>query len=250
MGLLTQSRPQFLDWSLLMCIVVPFFTKPAKKIPVMIILLTGFFIASFYQIVGNVKLFQQFSFTTVDSAGPREIYDGILVKNAPLFPNNPYAYPPQMVEMYAEYSVVPRNAAERKHMGQKYMQKAISLIQANPADYVINRFQKMWTMWQKQNIFFYTEPGFEGHWKYTYAGNLLIIISSAIGLYLMFRSKKPAVRKILWLSLGLLGFMTLSICLTHAEPRLTIPVYPLFFLFSGVTIDTFIKSLTRRNNNG
>jgi 4-amino-4-deoxy-L-arabinose transferase-like glycosyltransferase len=246
LGLLTQSRPQFLYWGILMCVALPFITKQIKKIPAILILLAGFIFASFYQIAGNVNIFHQFSFTTVDNAGARELYDGILVKNAPLFPNNPYAYPPQMVEMYAEYSVLPKTPQDRKLMAQKYYGKAFDLIRANPGDYLFNRITKMWTMWQKQNIFFYDEPGFDQHWIYTYSGNLIMLILSVCGFIMAFRIKKNPVRMFVYFSLGLIAFMTLSISLTHAEPRLTIPVYPLLFLYSSVTVNSLVKHFLKK----
>ena len=133
--------------------------------------------------------------------------------------------------MYAEYSSAPKNARERMQMAQKYLKKATDLIKADPWDYLLTRMKKMWTMWQKKNIFFYYETNFEKHWLYTCLSNLILLALAAFGLVISLYTKNPLVRKTSFLVLALFFYMTFSLSLTHAEPRLTLSFYPLLFLY-------------------
>ncbi|OGG00303.1 hypothetical protein A2Y99_01030 [Candidatus Gottesmanbacteria bacterium RBG_13_37_7] len=206
-------------------------------------IILGTLIASGYQIVSNLKLFNQFSLTTVDSFFARELYDGALLKVTPLFPNNSWAYPVEMQLMYQEYSVLPKNAHERHEMANKYFNMAVELIKKDPVDYAVSRVKKMWNMWQKPNIFFYYETNFDKHWIYTYFLNLAILGLSFYGLILGILSQNLVIKKMTVYSLVLLTYMTVAIAFTHAEPRLTIPAYPVLFLFASYGLVSILETL-------
>lgn len=254
-GLLTQVRPAFFYWNILVFFLVPYLFKRGKIInwrhfgsKAILLLISGTLLASSYQIISNLKLYRQFALTTVDSFFARELYDGALLKTTPLFPNKEESYPPEMRIMYAEYSLLPKNAAERKQMADKYFQKALELIKKDPLDYVLTRIKKMGSMWQKQNIFFYHEPDFEKHWIYTFVLNNTILAFAAYGLILGILSKNSLLRHTIVFVLSILFYMTFAISFTHAEPRLTIPAYPLLFLFASVGIITLFSKIFSCNN--
>ncbi len=237
-GYAFETRPAIYLWGIASLAIIAYLI-PKKRVAAAILVGCGILLSSLYQISANLTLHGQFSFITVDSFFARELYDGILVKNAPLFPNTPEAYPPEMRTMYQEYSVLPKNAIERKAMADKYFNKAVNLIKADPGDYVLARFKKMWSMWQKENIFFYWEPDFEKHRLFTYTANLVVLSLSAFGLL------KNIVKggSFHIFTLSILLFMTIAISVSHAEPRLTIPAYPILFLYAGYSINALIHNI-------
>lgn len=254
-GFLTQTRPVFLYWNIVSFFLIPYlllknqislcFEFMIKFSKIFFLLSAGTLIAFSYQIISNMVYFRQFSLTTVDFAYARELYNGALLKTPPLFPDKIEDYPIEMRTMYEEYNVIPRNTAERKQMADKYFKKAAEFISHDPVDYIVTRVRKMWSMWQKPNVFFYQEPNFEKHWVYTYILNLVILAFFISGLIISFLSRNIIQRKAAYFVFFLLLYMTLSISLTHAEPRLTIPAYPVIFLFASVGIVYFYKKLRK-----
>jgi 4-amino-4-deoxy-L-arabinose transferase-like glycosyltransferase len=235
LGFLFETRPMFYWWCLAAGVITPILICPKKKIFIsLVIIILGLGLASSYQISSNLIIYKQFSLTSVDSMFARELYDGAILHDAPLFPDRSEAYPYEMRLMYAEYSTTPRNAWERSQMSDKYFKKAISYIKNNPQDYILTRFRKMWTMWQKPNIFFYQEPGFDSHWMITYAVNLLLLIIAVIGMIRSVLITDKLSRKTVWFMYSIVFYLTFATAFSHAEPRLTIPAYPLLFIFAAV----------------
>jgi hypothetical protein len=133
-------------------------------------------------------------------------------------------------------------------MATKYFRKAFDYIRANPTDYIVTRFAKMWSMWQKPNIFFYTEPGFDRHWKITFSANIILLGLAVWGILKSLKLDDVKARKSIYLMISFIIFMTVAIAFSHAEPRLTIPAYPLLFLFAAVGINSGISTLFRHRN--
>ena len=97
----------------------------------------------------------------------------------------------------------------------------------------------MWYVWQKENIFFYREPGFANHRMATYWGNAILLLLAALGL--LIRYLHPFVR---WSIIGTILYGTLAFSLTHAEYRLTIPFYPILILASAVGLG-YLRKIIR-----
>ena len=103
----------------------------------------------------------------------------------------------------------------------------------------------MWYVWQKENVFFYQEPGFVSHKQYTYRGNQILLLFVVVGL--LFWKKRDALNGFVrWSIVGSIAYATIAFSLTHAEYRLTIPFYPLLFMAAGVAIDRLASVLTGR----
>ncbi|MBI3559913.1 hypothetical protein HY087_02190, partial [Candidatus Gottesmanbacteria bacterium] len=96
--------------------------------------------------------------------------------------------------------------------------------------------------WQKENIFFYEEPGFESHRMVTYWGNIAILAMALLGVLfwpkLQPQKASPFEANFLrWSIIGTMLYGTLAFSITHAEYRLTIPFYPLLILSASVWLD-------------
>jgi len=228
-----QKHVLFRIWNFFRFEFVSNFVLRASNLSVCI----GFLLTLLYPLVTNWREYHELNVTTVDSILARELFNGAILSRLPPFT---YVYPPEVQNMYGEYysEYDPgRTTRERKAMADKYMGKAWAIIKRDPRGYLQNRIEKMWYVWQKENIFFYTEPGFERHRMVTYWGNSALLLLAACGLW--FWPKKGSFVR--WSIIGTILYGTLAFSVTHAEYRLTIPFYPLLILAASVGIAAVIN---------
>jgi len=240
-GLAAETRNAAFLWTIvpigLAALLVPF----AKKKLAFISIVVGMFLTMVYPLVTNWRDYHELNVTTVDDFYAKEFFQGALIKTLPPFT---YSYPAESVRMWMEYysEYDPgRSRLERRQMAQKYYRKARDLISADPVDYLKVRFFKMWYVWQKENIFFYTEPGFERHRTLIYYGNAFLLTVAVFGLIFWPRLQPQRVspfeaKFVRWSIIGTILYGTLAFSLTHAEYRLTIPFYPLLIAAAAVGI--------------
>jgi len=148
-------------------------------------------------------------------------------------------------EYWSEY-YPGRTSQERKAMSDKYWKKAIDVIAADPVDYIRWRFFKMWYVWQKENFFFYKEPGFADHRQYIYAFNLVFLMLGAVGMAVGWKQAKAGIGK--WLLASFVGtilYGTIAFCFSHAEYRLTIPFYPIVYSLAAMGV-VYIAAAARK----
>lgn len=228
-GLAAETRNAAFLWAAIpIGLAFSFARPPLARLGVIL----GVLVTILYPLYANWRDYHEINITTVDDFYAKEFFQGALIKKLPPFT---YVYPAQSVRMWMEYysEYDPgRRSLVRRQMAQKYYSLAWELITADPVDYVKVRFFKMWYVWQKENIFFYTEPGFESHRMVTYYGNSVLLLLAAAGLW--FWPKKGSFVR--WSIIGTVLYGTLAFSVTHAEYRLTIPFYPLLILASSVGI--------------
>ena len=188
-------------------------------------ILLGVIVTIIYPLYVNWRDYKEISITTVDSIFARELWNGAILKTLPPFAHdlNIAGLREMYMEFYSERNPG-RTSDERKAIAKKYMNSAFSIIKNDPIDYIKVRLDKMWYMWQKENVFFYEEPGFNQHKAYTYALNLAILVLAAFGLW---RARR---NWLWWTIIGTVIYGTLVFSITHAEYRLTIPFYPLLVI--------------------
>ena len=240
-GLAAETRNAAFLWTVvpigLAFLYVPF----AKyKVP-FFALFVGVFLTIMHPLYVNWRDYRELNVTTVDDFYAKEFFQGALIKKLPPFT---YVYPVESYvlwrEYYSEYNSG-RTSRERREMAQKYYRKAWAIMASDPIDYVKARVYKMWYVWQKENIFFYREPGFESHRMVTYWGNAILLTIAVFGL-IFWPKRNHFVR---WSIIGTILYGTLAFSLTHAEYRLTIPFYPLLILASAVGVAYLMKILRK-----
>jgi hypothetical protein len=217
----------------------------SKKRVVIIGSLFGIFLSVIYPLYVNWRDYHEFNVTTVDSFYAKEFFNGAIMKVLPPFT---YVYPYEVNVMFGEYysEYFPwRTAADRKAMAKKYFNKGWEIIKRDPIDYIKSRFFKMWYVWQKENIFFYSEPGYMQHRLVTYYANITILFTGLVGLIVWRKFRKQSlVGGWVWLTIvGSIIYATIGFSVTHAEYRLTIPFYPLVFIAFSVGLQEFLKRL-------
>ncbi|MBI3577129.1 hypothetical protein HY086_03785 [Candidatus Gottesmanbacteria bacterium] len=245
-SLVAQTRNAALLWAAIPIGATAFLAFRRRQWVSIGALIIGSIVPVLYPLYVNWRDYREVTITTVDSMFARELFNGAILTRLPPFT---YVYPRQVQEMYGEYHSEydpGRTTAGRAAMAAKYIAKARAIIQADPGAYVGNRFEKMWYVWQKENIFFYEEKDFVRHRPYTYVINLLLLIFAAAGLWLL--SRKPSTSPRRWfliVAVGSIIYATVSFSFTHAEYRLTIPYYPLLIMAAAVGVVWFIKETGR-----
>lgn len=209
-------------------------------------ILVGIILTLLYPLYVNWRDYRELNATTVDNIFARELFNGAILRKLPPFT---IFYPPEVQQMYGEYysEYNPgRTTTQRKAMADKYRNKALAIIRRDPKGYIANRFEKMWYVWQKENIFFYREPGFASHRMVIYYGNAILLLLAALGLLFWPQSRRYVGTKFVrWSIIGTILYGTLAFSLTHAEYRLTIPFYPLLILAAAVGLG-YLREMLRR----
>ncbi|MFH0749478.1 MAG: hypothetical protein V1917_01010, partial [Candidatus Gottesmanbacteria bacterium] len=175
-----------------------------------------------------------------------EFFNGASLKILPPFTT---MYPKEQYDMWQEYwsEYYPgRTTEERQVIANKYLKKGWDIVKADPIDYIRWRFFKMWYVWQKENIFFYDEPGYESHRPYTYWGNLIVLMFAALGMITGFTLVHNKIGKWIWgCFVGTIVYGTIAFCFSHAEYRLTIPFYPIIIALASIGIFALATAVRR-----
>ncbi|MDO8451695.1 MAG: glycosyltransferase family 39 protein [bacterium] len=236
-GLAAHTRSAAFAWAVVPVFLAISLFPRQKKIVLAVCVAVGLFIPTMYPLSVNVRDWHEISLSTVDSTFARELFNGAILRRLPPFT---YSYPLDVQVMYGEYysEYDPgRTSRARKEMAKKYIDKAWIIIKTDPWDYIKVRFQKMWYVWQKENLFFYEEPGFERRKGFTYVLNLAVLSSAVFGIIISLAEKKGKTSR--WIMLTIIGtilYGTIAFSFTHAEYRLTIPLYPYIIVASGIAI--------------
>jgi hypothetical protein len=232
-GIASEARSAALYWGAIPILLAFWLIRKYMRAGLVASCIAGVMLALLYPLWVNWQFYHEFNWATVDNAFPREFYQGALLKRLPPFT---YNYPPESYIMWNEYhsEYHPQmGATERRAMAQKYMDKAWTLINRDRWDYIKVRFEKMWYVWQKENVFFYSEPGFAVHRIYTYTYNIVLLAFALFGFVIW--PKGDRVNR--WLRGAMVWsvlYATVAFSFTHAEYRLTVPFYPIIFAAAAV----------------
>lgn len=234
-GLTAETRNAAFIWTLIPLCLLFAMTK-GKKMHLLAGALCGLLLSMLYPLYVNWRDYHELNITTVDSFYAKEFFNGAILKVLPPFT---YSYPYEVNIMFGEYysEYFPwRTAQDRRNMAKKYFDKGWNIIREDPLDYIKTRFYKMWYVWQKENVFFYSEPGFLQHRIVTYYTNVIILVVSLIGLVIWrLQKKQSSSSRWVWLTIvGSIVYATVGFSVTHAEYRLTIPFYPMVFMACAV----------------
>lgn len=240
-GMAAETRNAAFMWAFVPIALSVFFVRFKQKFLAYIAILFGLFLTTVYPLYTNWKWYHEINITKVDSFFAMEFFNGASLKILPPFT---YTYPVEQNQMWFEYwsEYYPnRTPAERKAIASKYWKKGWDIVRADPIDYIRWRFFKMWYVWQKENIFFYTESGFADHKQYTYLLNLTLIILGIIGMVLgWWQTKNNRGKWILASFWGTILYGTLAFSISHAEYRLSIPFYPIIIALSAIGIGVIV----------
>lgn len=241
LGFTPQIRPGFFYFTLFVLAILLFRVVRSvvyyrrKLISIGLILLL-YCLPFTYNVVKNLIYFQQFSILTVDNLFVREFYISLFIGNADTIS----AYPDEVHLIYQEFSTAPDKEARDK-INTKYLGLARREIKKDPGKFIISRVKKMWYVWEKHNLFPYTNPKNLAVNFLVYFGNIIILAFAFLGYILWVR--KGTFK---WFALLFLFFM-IYISVLHAftitAERFSLPVYPLVFLFGGYSLWAILEGI-------
>lgn len=245
-GLSAETRNAAFLWAAIPILLTLVWVNWKKQIKIFAAVGAGMLLTVIYPLAANWQDFREINITTVDSITAREFFNGAILTVLPPFTR---WYPPEVQEMYREYysEFYPqRTGVERRQIARKYMDKGWAIVAADPVEYIRWRFFKMWYVWQKENIFFIVEPGYEDHRILTYRANQVLLALAFIGLIAGWKLSKERTWRYVILSItGTVIYGTLAFAVSHAEYRLTIPFYPLIII-AAATGGVRVISVLRR----
>lgn len=228
-GLAAETRNAAFLWACIPIVLTIPCIQWKKYIVTYLAIVVGLVCTVVYPLWVNWRDYKEINITTVDDFYAKEFFNGAILKRLAPFAKNLQI--PGLEEMYLEYYSERhpgRTSKERQAIVKKYINKTVAIISADPLDYLRVRLDKMWYVWQKENVFFYEEPNFEAHRMVTYWANLVLLVLAVLGVVLV---KSNYLR---WSIIGTILYGTLAFSVTHAEYRLTIPFYPLLILSASV----------------
>lgn len=243
-GLSAETRNAAFIWAVVPIGLCFFWISLQKYWKLYVSLGIGFFITLLYPLINNWRYYHEINVTTVDSFFAKEFFNGAILKKLPPFT---YSYPPQVAQEYGEYysEFYPdRTWVDRRAMAAKYYRMGWDIVRNNPVDYLKTRVFKMWYVWQKENVFFYWEPGFTNHWFITYSVNVFLLGLTIFGLF-RWKSTSQHSAWARWAIIGSIVYATVAFSFTHAEYRLTIPFYPLLYISAAVALGSIWKKHTQ-----
>ena len=196
-----------------------------------------FFLPFVYNIFGNLKYFNQFSLMTVDNFFVQQLYLSLYVDRWPLHPTENSSYPYQVGQIYSEFSFAPKDKEERKEMAEKYLKLSLSEIESKPVFYLKRALLKMWYIFDKETLYYFTEPENKTLSVFLLWLNRTILFSAAAGLLgFIIRLKKTKSETALIFVSGITlmtGYYALVHVLSVSEQRFSLPLYPYVLMFAG-----------------
>ncbi|OGG05019.1 hypothetical protein A2Z33_07065 [Candidatus Gottesmanbacteria bacterium RBG_16_52_11] len=236
-GMAAETRNSAFIWAAVPLFLTLFFIPFKKHLLAYAAVIIGMVITVLYPLYTNWRDYRELSISKVDSFYAMEFFNGATLKILPPFTK---MYPVDQLIMWREYwsEFYPdRTTRERRALAKKYFLKGWEVVKSDPVDYVRWRFYKMWYVWQKENIFFYEEPGWQDRRYIVYSGNLALLGLAAAGIFLGRIMMRDGNRRYIWMVLvGTILYGMVAFSFSHAEYRLSIPFYPVIITLSAVGI--------------
>ena len=236
LGYLPQVRPSFM----LFCLTFMIFLihkigkvmedSKYKKNIVLILFLVFFSLPLGFNLFRNLKYYHRFSFSTADNVFIKELYIS-------LFMEREYGtdLPPEVNMIHQEYSLAP----DKEQIANKYKQLIIENVKKDPSKFVLDRFKKIWYIWEKHQIFPYINLQDSRLISCIYWTNIGFLMMGLLGFFLYCKDKIISRKKNWWFiyfSGFLFIYLSLVHSLTHASERFSIPAYPFIALFAAYAI--------------
>lgn len=248
LGYLPQVKPSFVFFTLAVFLFIlwqllPKLIKLKDKIKYSLLLAIIFILPFTYNLVANLTNYGELNLLSLDNSFVRELYAAVYIERA--FPISVW-YPPHEVNMmFGEYSN-PYSKKHRRFMTGKYFQLALQGIKKDPATYTKRLIRRMWYVWEKHYIYYYTNgPNYQKFMSFVYWGNIALLSLFLFGLvvYLKNLTRKTDYNKLRFCLVVIC--LVIYICLVHtlstAEERFSLPAYPFVFLFAGYAVYQIVK---------
>lgn len=256
-GYLVQVRPAFLFFSVFVGLISLGWFLTGKislkrKVWSSVVFLVLFTSSFWYTVVGNLVYFKQLTGATVDNLPVRELYLSLYISGrSPYHVKSGYdVYPPEVMKLYNEYSVLPQNSQERGEMAKKYWLLAQQKIAADPGAFLFSRLGKFWYVWEKHFLFYYQETSNKLRELAVYWGNVFLLLSGWLGMVYWgrkhWRGWDSAQRLLAGIILAVPIYVSLVHAMSLAEERYSLPAYPVIFVFAGYGLVLAVRTAIKK----
>lgn len=236
-GLWSMVRLVFFPVGVVLVVLLMFFSRLS---------VLGFGATLLYPWYGQYVLQKKFSVLPVNTTTSRfMLYEGLMVHEWPEMLSEMRSLPPE-VGQYMHWNFDPSDEARYKATAQELGRVYVRTILADPVGFIRTRLTHVVRMWNKSHLFFYIDPWYLQDRFALQAGNALFLLASCIGI-------ARAVSRRAWkehplffaASAVMLVGSTLIFSLKPPEERLTVPLYPVLFVFVGFALRLFHKSVEK-----
>jgi hypothetical protein len=247
MGYIPEIRPAFYYFMVGLFVVTVFMVRKMNIPRWGWALVVVFFLLPFsYAYIGNYVVFQRISPLVADNGGiAHELLSSVhLESRAPHPLHKPGSWPDRIGRLGWELGF-PYEQTYRDNLKKEHMKEALVIIKKDPVHFLRVRLNKAWYVWEKKFLFIFTEePKFIEYAANIFNTFLLLSAGGGIVLFLM-QTKTFHQRIFLWMSITLIGYTSVIHMISTAEPRYSLPAYPILFIFSGYALSEIYTRVCR-----
>jgi hypothetical protein len=255
-------RPSFYYWSIVMTggIVVMILKNKSsisQKLTMWICIGCMFFLPFVYTVTSNMVLYHEFALQSVDTIFWREVYISNFIGRGIPFAGNPaWEWPPQAYEAWYEFSS-PTTPEGRRLMANKYRDKTMTILKADPSKFITQHLPKLWYVWEKHFLYPYQIGPDSPIIRFiVYWGNIFLLCMGFMGASIYsIKQKHHADNERFFLgmtSLGLFAYISVAHIFSTSEERFSLPAYPMLAVFAGYMItiigQTYVSSSRKKIN--
>jgi hypothetical protein len=127
---------------------------------------------------------------TVDNNFVSQAYISLYVDRRPFRQVSLWDYPKEVTQIYEEYNKPKKSQKERDAMAEKYRKLGMEEIKRDPGKFLLWRVLKLFYVWEKHFLFWYTGPDDKILNHLVYWSNLSLLALGISGMYLWYRIRK------------------------------------------------------------
>jgi hypothetical protein len=251
-GAFVYTRIVFFWWGIFSIVITPIMLYRISKTSITRILCAGigFFVITSYVLVGNYVIYNKITPVHPYNITTTGMYFGTINRRWPDLLIDVQKEIPFYIYEIANSLYRSMDSKETYIAFNKEMEKKlIQTIQQDPRHYIRDRFQSMWMRWDKTHLFYYTDPFYPLDTPWVRFGNAVFLTFAFLGvvhlLLFHFSKIKPSLLIILIIESGLILYLTIPLSLLAPEERITIPAYPLLFIFVAYYLSELNVSLKK-----
>ncbi|MFC1647231.1 ArnT family glycosyltransferase [Patescibacteria group bacterium] len=243
LGALVITKIGFYQFALFLLVITVFVRIKKKRLLYMILASSSFLLATFYSIYINYHTFGKLSAIPPYRTLYGSLYFSVEkqrageLKGEPVEVSDEYA---QYIQKY--YDLYVYNPSAVVEFDRTYREKLFTRFKTYWVSYIGHFFQNNLWMWDKYHLYVYHDPFYPADIWPVRVLNVCYISFFLIGLGLFIRKTKiwyP--NPMIVFSLLLLIYMAGIFPLFNNETRLSLPFYPLIFLWGGYGVSRFIS---------
>jgi hypothetical protein len=208
----------------------------------------GFAIMMIYPLISNFMVNHSFNLYPNSDISKFYLYEGLQAHSMPEYWNGRDSpiMPKQVVWSWDYYNLPPN---EYHQKANEILGKYFGAVIKNPLEFGAWRLVHAVKVWNKSHLYYYLDPSQPVSGILLPIVNILLIALAVIGfikLQQKLRNTKPLFTSTVII---MILISTALFSLKPPEERLTVPLYPIIFIFAGLGVSTLIKNIKNKKLN-